>query len=88
MNIWKGIKMKIRRKKWTPENGKCCADCDLFTEDSYSGITSDKDGKYGLNIWGTCEVTEKVIDSADKYYCKCFIQGRLYETRCKNVNQQ
>lgn len=77
--------MKIRRKAYSPEEGKCCADCDLFTLDRQSGWTLDtgQHSKYGKDIFGTCEVTGKIVYECDRFYCKRYIMGVPYEMRCK-----
>lgn len=74
---------KIRRKRFTEEDGRCCADCDLFTVDEYSGTgyPSGRGGKYCKDIFGICELTEKTVFDCDRYYCKHYQEGKPYEMR-------
>jgi hypothetical protein len=71
----------VRRKKYTKEDGRCCADCDLLTINEYSGTYSASvcDGKYKKDIFGVCELTEKNIIDCDNYYCKHWQEGKPYE---------
>jgi hypothetical protein len=74
----------IRRKRYTKEDGRCCADCLLFTANEYSGSgypTSGMDNKYGKDIFGVCELTEKNIEDCDYYYCNHWTEGKPYEVK-------
>lgn len=65
---------RFRRKRYNPTDGRCCADCDLFTESQDSGRSKNfiTEGKYRRFIFGICELAEKNVNDCDNFYCKHF----------------